>query len=54
MPVAFAAFVVNEQSSGVLIVSRKTALDVVIEELRLIWSITTTEEWINRIAQIPL
>lgn len=54
MPAEFAEFMVNSQSSGVLIVSRKTALETIIEELILVWSITTAEEWINRIAKIPL
>ena len=54
MPAEFAEFIVGNQSSGVLIVSRKTALETVIEELILIWSVSTTEEWINRIAKIPL
>lgn len=54
MPTEFAAFMVDNQSSGVLIVSRKTALETVIEELILIESVTTAEEWINRIAKVPL
>lgn len=54
MPTEFAEFMVNNQSSGVLIVSRKIALETVIEELILIWSVTTAEEWINRIAKVPL
>ena len=54
MPTEFAAFIVGHQSSGVLIVSRKTVLETVIEELILIWSASTAEEWINRIAKIPL
>ena len=54
MPTEFAEFIVNSQSSGVLIVSRNIALETVIEELILIWSVTTAEEWINRIAKIPL
>lgn len=54
MPTEFAAFIADRQSSGVLIVSRKVALDVVIEELILIWSVTSAEEWIDRIAKIPL
>ncbi len=54
MPTEFAEFIVGRQSSGVLIVSQKTALETIIEELILIWSVTTTEEWINRIAKIPL
>ncbi|WP_299491606.1 hypothetical protein [Acaryochloris sp. IP29b_bin.137] len=53
MPTEFTEFMVNNQSSGALIISRKTALETVIEELILIWSVTT-EEWINRIAKVPL
>ncbi|MEM6838725.1 MAG: DUF5615 family PIN-like protein [Cyanobacteria bacterium P01_C01_bin.120] len=54
MPTEFAKFIANNQSAGVLIISRKTPLEVVIEELILIWSVTAAEEWINRIAKIPL
>lgn len=54
MPTEFAKFIVDHRSSGVLVVSRKTALETVIEELILIWSVTTPEEWINRIAKVPL
>ena len=52
MPTEFAEFIANSPSAGVLIVSRKIALETVIEELILIWSITTAEEWMNRIAKI--
>ena len=54
MPTEFAEFIVNTESAGVLIVSRKTALETVIEELLIIWAVSTAEEWINRIAKIPL
>ncbi len=54
MPTEFAEFMVSNQSAGVLIVSRKIALEIVIEELILIWSVSSTEEWINRIAKTPL
>ncbi len=54
MPSEFAKFVTNHQSSGVIIVSRKVAIEVVIEELLLIWAVSSAEEWINRIAKIPL
>ncbi|MGD1861361.1 MAG: DUF5615 family PIN-like protein [Leptolyngbyaceae cyanobacterium] len=54
MPTEFAKFIANNQSAGVLIISRKTLLEVVIEELILVWTVTDAEEWINRIAKIPL
>lgn len=54
MPSEFAAFISSHQSSGVIIVSRKLAIDVVVEELLLIWAVSSAEEWINRIAKLPL
>ena len=54
MPSEFAKFMVSNQSAGVLSVSRKLAIETVIEELILIWSASSTEEWIARIAKLPL
>lgn len=54
MPLEFAEFITANQSSGVIIVSRKLPIEVVIEELLLIWAASSTEEWVNRIAKLPL
>ncbi len=54
MPTEFAAFVVNKHSSGVLIVSKKIPINIVINDLVLIWSVSTSQEWLDRIAEIPL
>jgi hypothetical protein len=54
MPLEFAQFITNNQSSGVIIVSRKLPIEVVIEELLLIWAVSSAEEWVNRIAKLPL
>lgn len=54
MPLEFAAFIISSQSSGVLIVSRKLSIEVIIEELLLIWAASTAQEWVNRIAKLPL
>ncbi len=54
MPSEFASFVVSNQSSGVIIVSRKLPTEAIIEELLLIWAASSAEEWINRIAKLPL
>ena len=54
MPSEFASFIVSNQSSGVIIVSRKLPTEVIIEELILIWAASSAEEWINRIAKLPL
>ncbi|WP_445301754.1 MULTISPECIES: hypothetical protein [unclassified Microcoleus] len=54
MPSEFAEFITINQSSGVIIVSRKLPIEVVIEELLLIWAASTAEEWVDRIAKLPL
>ena len=54
MPTQFANFINTSQSAGVLIVSKKLPIDVIVEELLLIWEASSPEEWINRIAKIPL
>lgn len=54
MPLEFAEFIINNQSAGVIIVSRKIPIEVVIEELLMIWAVSNAEEWVNRIAKIPL
>lgn len=54
MPTYFAEFIALHQSAGVLIVSKKLAIEVVVDELILIWSASSAEEWINRIAKITL
>lgn len=54
MPLEFAALITSAQSSGVIIVSRKLSIEVVIDELLLIWAASSAEEWINRIAKLPL
>lgn len=54
MPIEFAEFIVNSQSAGVIIVSRKSPLELIIEELLLIWAASSAEEWVDRIAKLPL
>lgn len=54
MPSEFASFITRTQSMGVIIVSRKLPIETVIEELLLIWAASSSEEWINRIAKLPL
>jgi hypothetical protein len=54
MPGHFARFILIEASPGLLIVSQKMDISVVIEELLLIWAASEAEEWINRICPIPL
>ena len=44
MPAEFARFIIENQSAGVIIVSRKTLIEIVIEELILIWAVSNAEE----------
>ena len=50
----FAAFTQNQPSAGLLIVPQHLSYAVVVEELLLIWAASEAEEWINRIAYLPL
>ncbi len=54
MPSEFAEFIISNQNSGMIIVSRMLTAEVVIEELLLIWAASTAQEWINRIAKLHL
>lgn len=54
MPKHFAEFVAAGHSSpGVFLVKQRTPLASVIEELVLIWTASTPEDWTNRIVEIP-
>ena len=54
MPQAFARFVSSNASPGLLIVSQKTDLLTVIDELLLVWSASQAADWINQQFPIPL
>lgn len=54
MPTQFANFINTNKSMGVLIISKKLPIDAIVEELLLIWEASSAEEWINRIAKIPI
>jgi hypothetical protein len=54
MPRHFGEFILVAKSPGLLIVSQRTPTSVVIEELLLIWTASEAEEWVNRIAVVPL
>jgi len=50
----FANFIVDSNSPGVLIISQNLSLRRAIDELILIWTASDSEEWINRIIELPL
>jgi len=54
MPVHFAAFISNQTSPGLIIISQHIPLGAAIEELLLIWAASEAEEWINRLVWLPL
>jgi Domain of unknown function (DUF5615) len=54
MPAEFAEFIAQQPSSGVIIVSRRLPMEVVIEELLIIWAVSSAQEWVDRIAKLPL
>lgn len=54
MPTFFADFILSESSAGVLIVPQHLPANVVVDDLLLIWLATEAEEWMNRIAYLPM
>jgi len=54
MPLHFATFIGSQNSAGLVIVAQELPLNVVVEELLLIWAASSAEEWINRVAYLPL
>lgn len=54
MPRAFAHFVATDTSPGLLIIPQHLSLAAAVDDLLLIWSASEADEWINRIAYLPL
>jgi hypothetical protein len=54
MPAHFARYVTGAQSPGVIVLREAIPIATAIEELLLIWIASQAEEWINRLAWIPL
>jgi len=54
MPRHFAEFIGRQACPGVLVVSKKTAIHSVADDLLLIWANSEAEEWRNLICTIPL
>jgi predicted nuclease of predicted toxin-antitoxin system len=54
MPSHFAEFIKRRESPGLLIVRQSLPVAQVVDDLLLIHAVTQPEEWINRIAFLPL
>lgn len=50
----FANFIQTETSYGLIIAPQSLNINVVVEELLMIWAASTVDEWVNRIAFLPL
>jgi hypothetical protein len=54
LPVHFAEYVITANSSSVILLREAVSIAAAIEELVLIWTASEAEEWVNRLAWIPL
>jgi hypothetical protein len=54
MPRHFATFIQSQQSAGVIVVPQHLAVSVAVEELLLVASATSPEDWTDRICFLPL
>lgn len=54
MPRHFGEFIRSDRSPGLIIVPQHLAVREVVEDLILIWTVTRPEEWIDRIAFLPI
>lgn len=54
MPRAFAQFVAADTSPGLLVIPQHLPLAAAADDLLLIWWASEADEWINRIAYLPL
>ena len=54
MPAHFAAFIQNRISPGVFLIAQNVGVRTAIDELLLVWACSRTEEWANRIVDLPM
>jgi hypothetical protein len=54
MPFHFKKFISANESPGVIIVPQLLASNIVVDDLILIWMVTEADEWINRLAYLPI
>ncbi len=54
MPLHFAEFIQTDTSFGLLIAPQSLNARIVADEILMIWTASSVEEWINRIAYLPL
>lgn len=54
MPAHFARFEASNRSPGVILLRGAISISAAIDELVLIWSASSAEEWVGRLVWIPL
>jgi predicted nuclease of predicted toxin-antitoxin system len=54
MPAHFARFAAGNRSPGVILLRGDISISTAIDELILMWSASSAEEWIGRLVWIPL
>jgi hypothetical protein len=54
MPAHFSRFITGATSPGLVIASQRLDLGEVIEQILLIWAASNADEWLNRVAYLPL
>ena len=54
MPVHFATFIQNHVSPGVFLIAQNASVRTAIYELSWVWVCSESEEWTNRIVDLPL
>jgi Domain of unknown function (DUF5615) len=54
MPKYFAEFISTQTSSGLIIVLQGMPISEAIDNLLRVWNTSESEDWINRIAYLPL
>ena len=54
MPIHFAEFIQTNTSYGLLIAPQSLPVKIVADEILMIWTASTVEEWMNRIVYLPL
>jgi hypothetical protein len=54
MPYHFSEFIMAHTCAGVVIVPQNMPVWQAVDDLLLVWTATEAEEWVNRIAMLPL
>jgi hypothetical protein len=54
MPRHFGSFIESQRSAGVIVIPQHQPVSVAVDELLLIWTATSAEDWTNRICYLPL